>query len=80
MIKESVLEWWNGTALPFIQSIPEKFGELIENIGTFLSELPGKLGYWLGEALGSFVLWVADVSTYLAEQIDKLIEDIVTWF
>lgn len=80
LIKESVLEWWNGTALPFIQSIPEKFGELIENIGTFLSELPGKLGYWLGEALGSFVLWVADVSTYLAEQIDKLIEDIVTWF
>lgn len=80
LISEKLLEWWNGSALPFFQSIPEKFGELVESIGVFLSELPGKLGYWLGEALGSFVVWVTDLGEYLAEQIGKLIEDIVTWF
>lgn len=77
---DTIPAWWSGTALPFIQSIPERFGELVSNIGIFLSELPGKIGYWLGEALGSFTHWIVETSIYLAEKVPEIIENIRIWF
>ena len=72
--------WWNGTALPFIQSIPDKFMELVNNIATFISELPGKIGYWLGYAFGSFVSWIADTISFVTEKVPEIIDSIVKWF
>lgn len=72
--------WWNGTALPFIQSIPEKFMELVDNIATFISELPGKIGYWLGYAFGSFVSWISDTIFFVTEKVPEIIDSIVKWF
>ena len=72
--------WWNGTALPFIQSIPDKFMELVDNIATFISELPGKIGYWLGYAFGSFVSWIADTISFVTEKVPEIIDSIVKWF
>lgn len=72
--------WWNGTALPFIQSIPEKFMELVDNIATFISELPGKIGYWLGYAFGSFVSWISDTISFVTEKVPEIIDSIVKWF
>lgn len=77
---DTIPAWWNGTALPFLQSIPERFGELVENIGIFLSGLPEKIGYWLGEALGSFTRWIAETAVYLAEKIPEIIENVRVWF
>ena len=72
--------WWNGTALPFIQSIPEKFMELVDNIATFISELPGKIGYWLGYAFGSFVSWISDTISFVTEKVPEIIDSIIKWF
>lgn len=72
--------WWNGTALPFIQRIPDKFMELVDNIATFISELPGKIGYWLGYAFGSFVSWIADTISFVTEKVPEIIDSIVKWF
>lgn len=72
--------WWNGTALPFIQSIPEKFMELVDNIATFISEIPGKIGYWLGYAFGSFVSWISDTISFVTEKVPEIIDSIVKWF
>lgn len=76
----TIPSWWSGTALPWIQSMPEKFGEMVESIGLFLSELPGKIGFWLGEALGSFARWVSDTSMYLAGRIPEIVENVENWF
>ena len=76
----TIPEWWNGTALPFIQSIPEKFMELVDNIATFISELPGKIGYWLGYAFGSFVSWISDTISFVTEKVPEIIDSIVKWF
>lgn len=73
-------EWWNGTALPFIQSIPEKFGELVTNIVTYVSELPEKIGYALGFALGTFVSWVVNFGITAKEKVPEIIENISKFF
>ncbi len=77
---DAIPAWWNGMALPFLLSIPAQFGELVSNIGVFLSELPGKIGYWLGETLGSFTRWMAETGVYLAEKVPEIIENIKLWF
>lgn len=77
---DTIPAWWNGTALPFLQGIPERFGELVENIGVFISELPGKIGYWLGETLGRFVSWTVETGIYLSEKVPEIIENIRLWF
>ncbi len=35
---ETIPSWWNGTALPFFQSIPDKLGEIWENVKSLASE------------------------------------------
>lgn len=77
---DTIPAWWNGTAIPFLQSIPERFGELVENIGIFISELPGKIGYWLGETLGRFASWAVETGIYLSEKVPEIIENIRLWF
>ena len=76
----AIPEWWNGTALPFIQSIPEKFGEIVTNIVTYVSELPEKIGYALGFALGTFVSWVVNFGITAKEKVPEIIENISKFF
>ena len=77
---EAIPSWWNGTALPFLQSIPEKFLELVDNITVFISELPEKIGYWLGFALGKFVSWSIEFVESAKQKIPEIVESIVKWF
>lgn len=77
---ETIPSWWEGTALPFLQSIPERFLELVQSITNFISDLPERIGYWLGFALGSFVKWVADTASFLVEKIPEIIGNITDWF
>lgn len=77
---EAIPSWWNGTALPFLQSIPEKFLELVDNITAFISGLPEKIGYWLGFALGTFVSWVVNFGITAKEKVPEIIENISKFF
>lgn len=77
---DMITAWWNGTALPFIKSIPSKIASLIQSIGQWFSELPGKIGYALGFALGSVVKWVIDTHEMLQVKIPEIIEAVRTWF
>jgi len=54
--------------------------ELVDNIATFISELPGKIGYWLGYAFGSFVSWISDTISFVTEKVPEIIDSIVKWF
>lgn len=77
---EAIPSWWNGTAIPFLQSIPEKFLELVDNITAFISELPEKIGYWLGFALGKFISWSIEFIESAKQKIPEIVENIVKWF
>lgn len=63
-----------------IQQLPEKASEAVENVGKWFSELPEKIAYQLGYALGSVVKWGGEVVTYLSEKIPEIINNVVTWF
>lgn len=102
-------EWWENSAIPFFQNIPEKLGDIWENvkiiasqkwgeflsfmqnipdkvsqiiasIGKWFSELPGKIGYELGYAMGTITDWALDVYAYLAKKIPETITAVQNWF
>lgn len=70
---------WNSF-VSYAQSVPDKIGETVNNIVTWFSELPGKIGYALGYALGTITKWAIDVAVYLAQKIPETINSVVTWF
>ena len=70
---------WNAI-VEFMSGIPEKIGNVITAIGEWFSELPGKIGYALGYALGKVVSWVSDTYNYLREKIPETIENVKQWF
>ena len=76
--------WWEGTALPFLQSLPQKIGEFLiqigEKIGAFLSELPGKIGYALGFITAKVTEWFLLALAWVATNIPQIIENTVNWF
>lgn len=75
-IKQTLSNAWDSIVAFFTESIPAFF----ENIGTWLSELPEKIMYWLGYVLTSIIAWNADMITWVAENIPVLIDNIVTFF
>lgn len=101
--------WWNGTVIPFFQSIPEKLtaiwesvktfaiqkwgeflafmetlpekiGQIITNVWNWFNELPGKIGYALGYALGTIADWGMQIFAFLSVKIPEIITSVVTWF
>lgn len=80
----TVPAWWNGTAVPFLQSLPAKVAEFLaqigEKVGTFLNELPGKIGYALGFITAKMAEWFLLAVAWVMVNIPKLIENILKWF
>lgn len=72
--------WWDKTAVPFFKGLPAWFKGVLEDIGKWFSELPGKIGYHLGFALGKVVQWTTDTYAKLKEKIPQIIESIRKWF
>ena len=80
----TVPAWWNGTAVPFLQSLPAKVAEFLaqigEKVGTFLNELPGKIGYALGFITAKMAEWFLLAVAWVMVNIPKLIENFLKWF
>ncbi|MDR2044911.1 MAG: hypothetical protein LBQ15_11235 [Clostridium sp.] len=70
---------WNGM-IDFFESVPNKIGKVADSIGKGFSELPGKIGYALGYALGSVVKWAQDVWNTLKAEVPKIVESVGNWF
>lgn len=89
--QETLPAWWNDTALPFLESIPgqlvtffgnviEKIQEFVNQAGEFFAQLPEKIGYALGFALGKLVQWGIDLTTWIITNVPIIVENIVAWF
>lgn len=53
---------------------------LIKSIGEFLKDLPYKIGYALGVAIGKIIQWGTDIFNWIEENVPKMIENVVTFF
>ena len=67
---------WNGIS----KFATEKVPEIIDDIENFFEELPGKISYWLGFALGAIGAWVTDSINWVTENVPTIISEVVTFF
>lgn len=67
---------WNNIVTFFTESVPA----WLESMYAWFAELPNKIAYGLGEALGSIIKWGTDTINYLTTNVPVWIENISTWF
>lgn len=72
--------WWAGTVIPAIESIPGKIGNIVDSVVSWFSELPGRIGYALGYAVGTLIQWAKDLYDTVTKEVPKIISNIITFF
>lgn len=88
---ESLKEWFSNALNTIVETfqqwgenistfITETIPQWIESIGEFFAQLPEKIGYALGFAIGKFLLWGVELVTWAQTAIPAFIESVVTWF
>ncbi|MCC0630162.1 MULTISPECIES: phage tail tape measure protein [unclassified Clostridioides] len=75
-IKQTFVNGWNAIVAFFTQTIPT----WINNIGVWFGQLPAKIGYALGFALGKIIAWYISCYTYIFTNIPIWINTVVTFF
>lgn len=78
-VKTFCKEKWDALVV-YLQGIPQKISDVVSKIGNWFAQLPGKIGYALGYALGKVVSWCVGIYNTLSEKIPQIIENVKTWF
>lgn len=82
-IKTAFTTVWGAITEFFTVKVPEIVNNVIEffkKIPQWFDELPEKLGYALGFAIGKIIQWGADTWNYLLTNVPKWISNIGQWF
>ena len=77
---DDLKSWWSGTVIPAIESIPAKIGNVVDSIVNWFSELPGKIGYALGFAVGTLVQWAKNLYDTVTREVPKIVSNVITFF
>ena len=72
--------WWSGTVIPAIESIPGKIGNIVDSVVSWFSELPGRIGYALGYAVGTLIQWAKNLYDTVTREVPKIISNVITFF
>ncbi len=56
------------------------FANLPEQIATFFNELPGKIGYAIGLAIGTVARWGVDLIKWATTEVPKFIEKVIEFY
>lgn len=75
-VKQAFADGWNAIVAFFTETIPA----LIESIFIWFSELPEKIGYALGFALGTIIQWGIDTWNSFIETCTNIFNTVVEWF
>jgi phage-related minor tail protein len=67
---------WNNIVTFFTESVPN----WLESMYTWFAELPNKIAYGLGFALGKIIEWGTNTINYLTTNVPKWIDSIGSWF
>lgn len=74
-IKTAAVNAWNTIGTFFIATVPQ----WISNIGTWFSQLPETIWYWLCFAVAYAVLWVAQMAQKAYEAGTKFVQNVITF-
>ena len=72
--------WWAENVIPAIESIPAKIGNIVNFVVNWFSELPGKIGYALGYAVGTLIRWAKDLYDTVTREVPKIISNVISFF
>jgi phage-related protein len=75
-IKNTLISWGKNIGDFFTKTIPQLWQSLLN----WFSELPYKIGYAIGQALGNIIKWGQDVWNFITKTIPAIIGDIVNYF
>lgn len=75
-VKQKTEDAWNAIKTFITETIPKIIGDVL----TWFGELPNKIAYWLGFALGTVVKWGMDMWDYLKVKVPEIIGNVVTYF
>ncbi|PJJ27838.1 hypothetical protein [Lacrimispora celerecrescens] len=78
-VKSTATSSWDKL-IQYLTGIPGKIGNIVTDIADWFNELPGKIGYALGYALGTITKWGLEVAEYMAKKIPEIIASVVKWF
>lgn len=74
-IKTAAVNAWNAIGTFFTTTVPQ----WISNIGTWFSNLPSTIWYWLCFAVSYAVLWVAQMGQKAYEAGSKFVQNVITF-
>ena len=74
-IKTAAVNAWNTIGTFFTTTVPQ----WISNIGTWFSQLPETIWYWLCFAVSYAVLWVAQMGQKAYEAGSKFVQNVITF-
>lgn len=63
-----------------VESAKNGASEFVENITEFFSQLPYKIGFWIGETLGNIVQWAIEMCENAQKTASEFVENINTFF
>lgn len=75
-VKDFFQRTWESIKSFFTETIPQ----LISDIGDWFAELPGKIGYAIGFAIGTLARWAVDMFNTAKEEVPKIIDKIIEFF
>ena len=75
-VKTTLISWGENIASFFTETIPALWQSLLD----WFDELPYKIGFAVGEALGNIIKWGKDVWDFITKTIPKIIADVVKFF
>ncbi len=72
-IKQAAIDGWNAVVNFFTVSVPQWFNSVVN----WFKQLPGKIAYWLGFALGKVILWNIQMRQKAREVGTKFINGVI---
>ena len=75
-IKQKAIDGWNAVVNFFTVTMPQWFNNVIQ----WFKELPTKIAYWLGYALGKVILWRINMHKKAVEVGTNFVNAVIDWF
>lgn len=78
-VKTKASDAWDSL-LQYLEGLPDKIGTVIDNIVKWFDELPYKIGYAIGFAIGTLASWVLDMVSTVTTEVPKIISAVINFF
>ena len=74
-VKQAAIDGWNAVVNFFTVSVPQWFNSVVQ----WFQQLPGKIAYWLGFALGKVILWNIQMRQKAREVGTKFVTGVINF-